>query len=173
MTKTDSIFYAVNSSSSKVSIATALIMTIIIIIDLLATRQILFFNNTWQTVIFIVTLIVAYGIGPLVLLSYTWKISIEIRAKISFINIMHLAVTITHFLLLGILLFIIYDNSINCPGYFSFCMVTRPFAISINAISSSWLLTAYLITAAVMTPIVGKLLQENQFVTFVCFKSSL
>ncbi len=136
MTKTDSIFSAAINSSRKVSITSAIVIIVITIIDLLVTRQILFFNNTWQTVIFIVNVIIAYGVCSLILLRYTRKISIEIRAKTPFINIMQLTVTITHFLLLGILLFVIYDNSINCPSYFSFCMVTRPFATSINAISS-------------------------------------
>jgi hypothetical protein len=112
-------------------------MTIIIIIDLLATRQILFFDNTWQAIIFILTIVIAYGFGSLILLRYTRKASTELRAKNPFINTMHLAVTIIQFSLLGILLFIIYGNSISCPDYFSFCMVSRSLATSINAIASA------------------------------------
>ena len=126
-----------DSSSRKISITIAVIMTIIIIIDLLATRQILFFDNTWQAIIFILTIVIAYGFGSLILLRYTRKASTELRAKNPFINTMHLAVTIIQFSLLGILLFIIYGNSISCPDYFSFCMVSRSLATSINAIASA------------------------------------
>jgi hypothetical protein len=36
-------------------------------------------------------------------------------------NLMHWGVTIVQFSLLGLLVFSIYNNSINCNGYFDFC----------------------------------------------------
>jgi hypothetical protein len=61
-------------ANRRVSIAIAIAITTLIIIDLLATRQILFFDNTWQTIIFILTVVIAYGIGSLILLVYTRRI---------------------------------------------------------------------------------------------------
>ena len=93
----------------------------LVIIDLLATRQILYFDNTGQTIVFILTVVLAYGIGSWILLGYTGQISKELRAKSRFINITYWGVTITQFTLFGILLYMIYNNSVNCYEYFTFC----------------------------------------------------
>lgn len=121
------------------SIATAIAITILIIIDLLATRQILFFDSTWQTIIFILTVVIAYGLGSFIFLAYARKIRrAELVEKRShFMEIMYFGVTIVQFSLLAILISIIVGNSISCPNYVSLCMATRPLATSINAIAST------------------------------------
>lgn len=121
------------------SIATAIAITILIIIDLLATRQILFFDSTWQTIIFILTVVIAYGLGSFIFLAYARKIrSAELVEKRShFMEIMYFGVTIVQFSLLAILISIIVGNGISCPNYVSLCMATRPLATSINAIAST------------------------------------
>jgi hypothetical protein len=126
-------------ANRRVSIAIAIAITTLIIIDLLATRQILFFDNTWQTIIFILTVVIAYGIGSLILLVYTRRIrSVELVEKRShFMNIMYFGVVVVQFSLLAILISIIVGNSISCPNYISFCMATRPLSTSINAIAST------------------------------------
>ena len=68
--------FLVNYANRRVSVGIAVVIITLITIDLLATRQILFFDNTWQTIIFILTVVVAYGIGSLILLIYTRKMRI-------------------------------------------------------------------------------------------------
>ena len=47
--------FFVNNANRRVSVAFAVVITTLLTIALLATRQILFFDNTWQTIIFILT----------------------------------------------------------------------------------------------------------------------
>jgi hypothetical protein len=127
-------------SSRKVAITTAAIITILVIIDLLLTRQILPYGtkstDSIETIIFILTVVIGYGIGSWILLMYTKQISSELRAKSHLINTMHWTVMIAQFSLLGILLYVIYNNSVNCPNYFTFCNAPRFSTGSVDAISS-------------------------------------
>jgi len=119
------------------AIATAISLVFLIGIDLLASRQILFFDNSGQTVIFVLTALGAHGVGAWILLRYCKKISSELT-KLPFIGKMLLAVVTIQIFLLGILLSILFNNAIACPGYFSFCMgVTRHLAVAVNAIGSA------------------------------------
>jgi hypothetical protein len=129
----------VGYANRRVSIITAIVITTLLIVDLLATRQILFFDNTWQTIIFVLTIVVAYGIGSLILLTYTRKVrAVELVEKRNhFMNIMYFGVVVVQFSLLAILISIIVGNSVSCPDYSSLCMTTRPMATSINAIAST------------------------------------
>ena len=129
----------VNYVNRRVTVAVAIVITTLLIVDLLATRQILFFDNTWQTIIFVLTVVFAYGIGALILLVYARRVrSVELVEKRShFVNIMYFGVVVVHFSLLAILISILVGNSISCPNHVSFCMATRPLATSINAIAST------------------------------------
>jgi hypothetical protein len=129
----------VNYANRRVSIVIAIVITTLLIVDLLATRQILFFDNTWQTIIFVLTIVVAYGIGSLILLTYTRKVrAVELVEKRNhFMNIMYFGVIVVQISLLAILISIIVGNSVSCPDYSSLCMTTRPLATSINAIAST------------------------------------
>jgi hypothetical protein len=131
--------FLVNYANRRVSVGIAVVITTLITIDLLATRQILFFDNTWQTIIFILTVVVAYGIGSLILLIYTRKMRIieHVEKRNHFMNIIYFGVVVIQFSLLAILISIIVGNSISCPNYVSLCMATRPLATSINAIAST------------------------------------
>jgi hypothetical protein len=104
------------------------------------TRQILPYGTAsasiMETVIFILTVTIGYGVGSWFLLRYTKQAIAELRAKSPFINIMYLAVTIIQFSLLGILLFVIFNNSIKCHDYFNLCNSSRIPTTSIYAISS-------------------------------------
>jgi hypothetical protein len=135
----EKLSFFVSSISRRVSVVTAVVITTLITIDLLATRQILFFDNTWQTIIFVLTIVVAYGLGSLILLTYTRKVSaVELVEKRNhFMKIIYFGVVIVQFSLLTILISIIVGNSVNCPNYVSLCMATRPLATSINAIAST------------------------------------
>ena len=122
--------------SRKVAIATAAVITILVIIDLLATRQVLYLDNTGQTTLFILTVVIAYGIGSWILLGYTKHITGDLRSKSSFVKITQWGVTVTQFSLFGILLYVIFDNIINCPSYFSLCNTSRVPITSVYTIST-------------------------------------
>jgi hypothetical protein len=131
--------FFVNYANRRLSVAFAVVITTLLTIDLLATRQILFFDNTWQTIIFFLTIVVAYGIGSLILLIYTWKMRMieHVEKRNHFMNITYFGVVVIQFSLLAILISIIVDNSLSCPNYVSLCMATRPLATSINVIAST------------------------------------
>ena len=128
------ITFGVNNR--KVTIVTAAVIIILVILDLLTTRQILYFDNTSEIVLFILTVIIGYGIGSFILLRFTHRVSTELRAKSPFVNTMHWIIMIIQFSLFGILLFILYNNFTNCYGYFSLCNGTRSSTIPVHAISS-------------------------------------
>jgi hypothetical protein len=88
-------------------IITASIMIVIVILDLLMTRQLLPYNTTSETIMFVLTVIVGYGIGSWILFVYTTKISRDLRSKSVFINVMHWATWTIQFLLLGAFLFVV------------------------------------------------------------------
>ncbi|MDQ6668729.1 MAG: ATP-binding protein [Thermoproteota archaeon] len=125
------------TNSRKISIATALAIIVLVILDLLATRQILYLDSTSQTTLFILTVIIAYGIGSWILLEYTRRVTRDLRSKSLFINVMYWGITITQFLLFTILLFVINNNAINCNGYFNFCTSARFETTLVYVISSA------------------------------------
>jgi len=113
-------------SNRKISVAIAAVVIFLVIIDLLMTRQILPYTNYTEEVMFILTVIVGYGIGSWVLLGYTKSVSKEIRAKSSFINSMHWTVTIIQFSLFAILLFVLFSNTTGflSPSVFAASSIT-------------------------------------------------
>ena len=127
-------------NSRKLFSAIASIIIVLVILDLLTTRQVLPYGTVttsiMETILFVLTVVVGYGIGSWILLAYTKKISTGLRTKSPFVRIMDLAVTIIQFSLFGILLFVIYNNSINCHDYFNLCNSNRIASTSVYAISS-------------------------------------
>jgi len=115
-------------TNTKIPIVTGVVIIFLVIIDLLMTRQLLSYNNTMEDIMFILTVIIGYGIGSWLLLGYTTRVSKEIRAKSRFINLMHWTVAIIQFSLLGILLFILFSNT---TGFLS------PSVFAISSISAS------------------------------------
>ena len=101
--------------SRKIAVSTACVVIFLVVVDLLMTRQILPYNNTSETVMFILTVVVAYGVGSWILLGYTKQAISGLRAKSHFISIMYWAVTIIQFCLLVILVFVIFNNSSRFP----------------------------------------------------------
>jgi len=101
--------------SRKVAVITACVVIFLVVVDLLMTRQILPYNNTSETVMFVLTVVVAYGVGSWILLGYTKQAISGLRAKSHFISILYWAVTIIQFCLLVILVFVIFNNSSRFP----------------------------------------------------------
>ena len=109
MSKAPSLVSRLTSRKATVIVGIAIIF--IVIIDLLVTRQILSYNNDMEAIIFILTIVVGYGIGSWILLEFTKRVSKDIRAKLRYINLMHWTVTIIQFCLLGILLVVLFSNT--------------------------------------------------------------
>jgi signal transduction histidine kinase len=126
----------------QISVAIAAILIVLIILDLLMTRQILPYGtpsaSIVEIVLFVLTVIIGYGIGTWAIVGYTGKISKELRVKSRLINAMYFTVLIIQLSLLGILLFVIYNNSVGCHDYFSLCTnnSSRISITSVYAISS-------------------------------------
>jgi signal transduction histidine kinase len=112
------------------------VIVVIIILDLLATRQILYLDNGSEIILFALTVVIGYGVCSWVLLEYTRKITASLRSKSTLANIMHWAVITIQFSLFAILLFILFNNSINCYQYFSKCTNVRLQTTSVYVISS-------------------------------------
>ena len=70
------------TNSRKVAIATATTLTVLLIIDLLSTRQILYPSSASQTILFILVVIVGYGVCSWILLEYTKRITKESQSQI-------------------------------------------------------------------------------------------
>ena len=121
--------------SRKVAVITACVVIFLVVVDLLMTRQIVPYNNTSETVMFILTVVVAYGVGSWILLGYTKQAISGLRAKSHFINIMYWAVTIIQFCLLAILIFVIFNNSSRIP-VLSVYLISSFSALSIIGIIS-------------------------------------
>ena len=137
-------------TARKIAVATAAVIIILIILDLLMTRQILPYGTASasivEIVLFILTVIIGYGIGTWAIIGYTGKISKELRTKSRLINGMYLTVLVIQLSLLGILLFVIYNNSVSCHDYFSLC-TTISSRISITLV--------YAISSIAATTIMG------------------
>jgi signal transduction histidine kinase len=123
-------------SSRTVSIYTAAIIIALVILDLLATRQILYLDNTSEIILFTLTVVIGYGLGSWILLEYTRQITANLRSKSLLVNTTHWTMTIIQFSLLGILLFVLYNNSTNCLDYFSKCTNVRTQTTLVYIISS-------------------------------------
>ena len=129
-------------TARKIAVATAAVIITLIILDLLMTRQILPYGTASasivEIVLFVLTVIIGYGIGTWAIIGYTGKISKELRTKSRLINGMYLTVLVIQLLLLGILLFVIYNNSVSCHDYFSLCTTisSRISITSVYAIST-------------------------------------
>ena len=97
-------------SKTKQAILTAAIVTVLVTIDLLATRQVIRVDSFSEPVIFILTVVIGYGIGSWVLFVYTSQITKEIRQKSPLIKWMHLSMWVVQFFLAFLLILVIYTN---------------------------------------------------------------
>jgi signal transduction histidine kinase len=112
------------------------VIIVLIILDLLATRQILYLDNGSEIILFALTVVIGYGVCSWILLEYTRRITANLRSRSTLANIMHWAVITLQFSLFAILLFVLFNNSINCYQYFSKCTNVRNETTSVYVISS-------------------------------------
>jgi hypothetical protein len=108
----------------KASIAISVVIIALLSLILFSVRQnILTYDNTLETVYFILTVAIAYGLGSWFLLGYvkqtagaaatttTTTATGPIVHRSPLISLLHLAVVIVQFAILGIMLFVIFDRS--------------------------------------------------------------
>jgi hypothetical protein len=97
-------------SGRKLAIVVSASTIILIILDLLMTRQLMPYNNEMETVMFGMTVVVGYGLTSWIILAYTTKISKDLRNQSRLIKTMHSVVWIVQFSLFGILLFVLFSE---------------------------------------------------------------
>jgi hypothetical protein len=112
-------------TSRKASIAISVVIIALLSLILFSVRQnILTYDNTLETVYFILTVVIAYGIGSWLLLGYVKQTSRAAATATTttnatgptihrgpLISLLHLAVVIVQFAILGIMLYVIFDRS--------------------------------------------------------------
>ncbi|MGH9977805.1 MAG: hypothetical protein ACRD8Z_18510, partial [Nitrososphaeraceae archaeon] len=120
----------------KMAISVAAVLVALAVFALLTTRQIIFFDNNLQTLLFLLVIILGFGVGSWILLEYAKRTSSALRAKSRSINRIHWAATVIQFVLLAIMIILVFYNSVYCYNYFSFCN-TPVSTVSITAIASA------------------------------------
>jgi hypothetical protein len=85
--------------SRKLAVTTLAVMSTIIIIDLLTTRQILPYSNTSEDILFVTTMVII-SIGSFILLAYTKRVIREIYTRSTFIKAIFISVVLTSILVL-------------------------------------------------------------------------
>jgi hypothetical protein len=87
----------------KIAISVAGVLIVLAVLALLTTRQIIFFDDNLQTLLFLLVVTLGFGIGSWILLEYTKRTSSTLRAKSRSINRIHWAATIIQFVLLAVM----------------------------------------------------------------------
>jgi hypothetical protein len=121
------------TGNTRVAIASGIVLTVIVIFGLLMTRQILFFDVNIETLFFVITIVVGYGVVSWILLKYTERITAELRSKSRFIRNIQVVIKVIQFSLLGILLVAVFNQLIYGP----YNSNSRYFAVVVFAISSA------------------------------------
>ena len=117
-------------------IITAAIVTALVTIDLLATRQVIPVDSFSEPVIFILTVVIGYGIGSWVLFVYTSQITKEIRRKSPLIKWMHLSMWAVQFFLAFLLILVIYtsDTSVLTSSIYTISSLSATCILTIMSV---------------------------------------
>jgi hypothetical protein len=127
-------------TSRKASIAISAVIIILLSLVLFSVRQnILTYDNTLETVYFILTVVIAWGIGSWLLLGYVKQTARTTTAtgptiQSPLISLLHLAVVIVQFAMLGIMLFVIFDRSSE---------YLMPYVNAITSVFATIIMTAF------------------------------
>jgi hypothetical protein len=112
----DRVLFPVTSRKASIVIS-AVIIALLSLILFSVRQNILTYDNTLETVYFILTVVIAYGIGSWFLLGYvkqTTKTTSTAAGSIihrnPLISLLHLAVVTVQFAMLGLMLFVIFDR---------------------------------------------------------------
>ena len=83
--------------NTQLPIAMGISIIVLVIIALLMTRQLLDYTHISGNIMMIMTIVISYGIGSFVLLSFAHRVSRELRGKSLLSNLMHWTVIIVQF----------------------------------------------------------------------------
>jgi hypothetical protein len=118
----DRVLFPVTSRKASIVIS-AVIIALLSLILFSVRQNILTYDNTSETVYFILTVVIAYGIGSWFLLGYVKQASRAVTSTTTtnatgptihrgpLISLLHLAVIIVQFAMLGIMLYVIFDRT--------------------------------------------------------------
>jgi hypothetical protein len=116
----DRVLFPVTSRKASIVIS-AVIIALLSLILFSVRQNILTYDNTLETAYFILTVVIAYGIGSWFLLGYVKQTSRTGTATTTatgptiqrgpLISLLHLAVVIVQFTMLGIMLYVIFDRT--------------------------------------------------------------
>ena len=116
----DHVLFPVMSRKAAIAVS-AVIITLLSLILFSVRQNILTYDNTLETIYFVLTVVLAYGIGSWFLLGYvrqtTRKETTTVTAigskiqKSPLITLLHLAVVMVQFMMLGIMLYVIFNRN--------------------------------------------------------------
>lgn len=170
--------------SRKAAIASTVAIIAILTVLLFSVRQnILTYDNNLETIYFILITVIGYGIGSWLILGYVNRASMNIQTRRNpFIRVLHFAVVLTQFSLLGVMLFVIFDrNSEYLMSYVN--AITSVFAITIMSVfgfklikwykssNRSLAVLLYSITAVTLAIMIASDLAVKPMVTIVIEES--
>src|ERR1044071_684138 len=83
----------------------------IVVIDMLSSRQTTIkFDEVSETLYFMLTVVVGWGIASWFLLGYAGRATAALRARSELVRTIHILITIVQFSLLGFLVFILFNR---------------------------------------------------------------
>ncbi|WP_161486305.1 sensor histidine kinase [Candidatus Nitrosocosmicus hydrocola] len=103
-----------NNKDNVMPFVSGVLIIIIVIIDLLMTRQLLNYDSVSGNIMFICTIIIGYAIGSFILLRFAHKVSKDLRKKSRVSYIMHWSVVAVQGMLLVLLIIMLLFGN---PGY--------------------------------------------------------
>src|SRR5215217_8146662 len=122
VSRIDHILFPVTSRKASIAIS-AVIIALLSLILFSVRQNILTYDNTSETVYFVLTVVIAYGIGSWLLLGYVKQTTRTTTTTTTttaggspiqrspLISLLHIAVVIVQFAMLGIMLFVIFDRT--------------------------------------------------------------
>jgi hypothetical protein len=116
VSRVDNILFPVTSRKASI-IVSAIIITLLSVILFSVRQNILTYDNTLETIYFVLTVVIAYGIGSWFLLGYVKDITRTTSAtspkmqRSSLISLLHLAMVVVQFGMLGVMLFVIFNRN--------------------------------------------------------------
>jgi hypothetical protein len=116
VSRVDNILFPVTNRKASI-IVSAIIITLLSLILFSVRQNILTYDNTVETVYFILTVVIAYGIGSWFLLGYVKDITRTTTAtspnmqRSPLVSLLHLAMVAVQFGILGIMLFVIFNRN--------------------------------------------------------------
>jgi len=92
-----------HASSRKIVLISAMAIIAVIIVDILATRQMVPYDASSGAAIFALNIVVAYGIGSYIIMRYVGRVSRDVRKGSAFLDAIFKIVVIVQIVLLAIL----------------------------------------------------------------------